>query len=133
MRQIFPEVFRIRNSVWLYWAVLILTVPTNWLLASAAAAVFHEIGHYCAVLVLNGRIRTVEIGVFGTVMEAEGISGLREAICVLSGPAVSLLLILFIQRFPLLGLCGLIQGVFNLLPFYPLDGGRVLRCITRIQ
>lgn len=44
-----------------------------------------------------------------------------------AGPFCSLALGLCYPWLPKLALSGLIQGVFNLLPVFPLDGGRILR------
>ena len=53
----------------------------------------------------------------------------KQMICILAGPAGSLLLLLTAEYLPRLALCGLVQGLFNLMPLHPLDGGRALRCI----
>ena len=50
----------------------------------------------------------------------------RELLAVLAGPVGSLLLLGVHRWFPRLALCGLVQGLFNLLPVRPLDGGRAL-------
>lgn len=127
------SLIRTDERVWLFWAALLLLLPLNWLLAAATAACIHEAAHLAAVRLLGGRIRQIRLEPFGAVIEAEGIGGPQEALCALAGPLGSLLLVLVIHRVPLLGLCGLIQGVFNLLPVYPMDGGRtVLRLLEAV-
>ncbi len=123
--------FHMDERVYLHWALLLLVLPLKWLLAAAAAAAFHELCHGAAVYALGGQVRDLTIGPFGAVMAVEGISGYREALCALAGPLGSLFLLIGIRYFPMLGLCGLVQGCFNLLPVYPLDGGRILRVILR--
>ena len=123
---------RFDNRVWLLWAVLILLLPLNWLMAGTAAAIIHELFHVVAVRMLGGRICSVTIAPFGAVIETDGIDGLREALCALAGPLGSFCLTLCIRFFPMLGVCALVQGCFNLLPVYPLDGGRaMLRILER--
>ena len=123
------DLLRIENSVWILWAVWILLLPLKWVMAAAAAACIHEGFHIAAVCLAGGRINGICINPFGMVIETHGIHGGREAISALAGPLGSLLLLLLIRWYPQLSLCGLVQGIFNLLPIYPLDGGRALGCI----
>ena len=53
-----------------------------------------------------------------------------ELICALAGPGGSLLLGL--APIPELAVCGLIQGLFNLIPLMPMDGGRALGCLLEL-
>lgn len=117
---------RVDDKMWLLWAALLLLLPLRWFLSIILAAFIHELFHIAAVLLLGGKVHQLRLGAFGAVIEATGISGAREAFCAFAGPLGSFLLVLSIQRFPILGLCGLVQGAFNLLPVYPLDGGRAL-------
>jgi len=119
------------DRVWIIWALWILLIPARWLLGSAAAACVHEAGHILAVLLLGGNVQRIVIGPFGAKIHAEGVEGVREALCALAGPVGSFLCLLLIRTFPVFGLCALVQGCFNLLPVYPLDGGRALSCLLK--
>ena len=116
---------------WILGALLILVVPLNWLLAAATAAVFHELSHSAAILLLGGKIHGLKILPDGIRMETSPMAARQEILCSLAGPAGSLLLVLLGKHTPRIALCALVQGCYNLLPVYPLDGGRALRCLLR--
>ena len=57
--------------------------------------------------------------------------GLRqEFFCALTGPLGGLCLLPFLRWIPRIAICAGVQSLYNLLPVYPLDGGRALRCIV---
>ena len=112
------------------WALLILTLPMKFLMAAMLAAFFHEACHALAVWCLGGRILNMTITAGGMVMEVSELDVKGECLCALAGPAGSLMLA--VLPFPTLALCGLVQGLFNLIPIMPLDGGRVLGCILEL-
>ena len=112
------------------WAFLILTLPMKFLASALVAAIFHEICHALAVQLLGGRILAMTLGGGGMVMEVAGLDTKGECLCALAGPVGSLILV--VLPFPTLAFCGLCQGLFNLLPIMPLDGGRILGCILEM-
>lgn len=109
-------------------ALALLILPIRWLLGAVTAALFHELCHWTAIMLCGGSVSRFSIGSGGAVMAAENLSREKELVCALAGPAVGLLLLLVSKWLPVTALCALIQSAYNLLPIYPLDGGRVLRC-----
>lgn len=109
-------------------ALLLLTLPLKWLLAAVLAALLHELGHLAALYCLNIPVTSFRIGSFGASIETAPMTRRQEILCAAAGPAVSLSLLLLCRWLPRAAVCGAIQGIYNLIPIYPLDGSRVLKC-----
>ena len=90
------------------------------------AAALHEVFHVLALKICKFRLISVSLGVMGAKIETDAEKGLKSMICALAGPLAGFLLLLFVRKIPMIALCGLFQSAANLLPIYPLDGGRVL-------
>ena len=120
---------KIAPGFFLLGALAVLLLPLRWVMGVFLAALVHELSHYMAVVLCGGRILSVSLGGSCARIEASPMSSGREALCALAGPVGSFFMILIAEYFPEAGLCGLIQGAYNLLPLYPLDGGRILRCL----
>ena len=112
-------------------ALIILLVPFSWLGAMIAAAAFHESCHYFAIVLVTGRRTGIRLLSNSAKMPLPEMTPWQEAVCALAGPLGGLVLIPLYAMFPRLALCGLMQSLYNLLPIYPLDGGRLLRCVLR--
>lgn len=117
------------NAVWTFLAILIAALPLPWIFASICAAIVHEAGHYIAILLLTGERTQLFIQLFHSRLRMPDSSCKNELICAMSGPAAGIMLLLLQPVFPKLAFCALVQSAFNLLPIYPLDGGRTLQCL----
>ena len=114
------------------WSLVILLFPLSWIIAIVVAAFIHEMGHYIAVRCCGRKISKFKIGLTGALLETGDLSAGQEFLCTLAGPLAGLLPMLVMQWVPRVAFCALIQSLFNLLPIYPLDGGRCLRCLARL-
>jgi Zn-dependent protease/CBS domain-containing protein len=108
-----------------------------------ASVVLHELGHALVARKYDLPIRGITLFIFGGVAEMteEAKSAKAEFFVAIGGPVVSLVLALLFRGadafLPLpgavagvvayLGLINTVVLVFNLIPAFPLDGGRVLR------
>ena len=110
-------------------AAMILILPIQWLIAAVLAAMFHELCHGLTTILLGGKIESVTIGGRGAVMKATLLSAPKEIVASLAGPVGSLSLLLLAKWMPRTAICGLVHGIYNLIPLIPLDGGRILRGI----
>lgn len=122
----------VRTGAILTGALALLILPLSFLVSFVIAGAFHEVCHWLALQWAGISIYNIHIGPFGATMETEPMEAGREVLCTLAGPLGSFLLIPGYHIFPEIAICALIQGAFNLLPVYPLDGGRILRGILEI-
>ena len=126
-----PLSVKINPKGYILLAFLILTVPLGWITAGLLAATIHELCHILVIVLLKVPVFSIQVGIYGAKIHTAPLSPVQEFFCAAAGPAGSFLCLFLIRRWPVIGLCGLVQGIFNLLPIYPLDGGRMLRCILR--
>ena len=120
---------QINSCVFLIAALLILLLPLDWLAAAVIAAILHELFHILTLYALNGKVWKIEIHCSGCVLETGGLGAFRQFISILAGPIGSLSLLLLCHITPKIAICGLVHGVYNLIPVLPLDGGRLLRLL----
>lgn len=115
--------------VGLYAAMMLLLIPLRWIFAMILSASIHELGHLLCVRLCGGCIRNVDIGLRGLRIRSDPLPHRQALICIAGGPAANLLMVFYRRLFPRIAICAFFQMVYNLLPFYPLDGGRMLRLI----
>jgi Zn-dependent protease/CBS domain-containing protein len=126
-----------------YWVMGLITA-----LAFFGCILLHELGHAIVARARGMRIQGITLFLFGGVAEItdEPPSPLTEFLMAIAGPAVSIVLAVLFWLLALLGynmgwphpvviVCGYLAAInglviaFNLVPAFPLDGGRVLRSI----
>ncbi len=126
------------------------TTLTYWLVGFATALLFfasvlaHEMSHALVARRFGLKVDGITLFIFGgaTSIDSDSRTPREEALIAVAGPATSIMLGLVLiglsvavaqpQLAALLGWLGFINvllGIFNLIPGFPMDGGRVLRAI----
>ena len=130
----------ISKGFYILIAVVVLFDITEMFVLSVVCALLHEGGHLACIYLCKGKIENVKLTVYGASIELGKypiIPYRNEIIIAAAGPAVSLLAAVlfsyigkyaYIDKFFLISGINLLIGVLNLIPAYPLDGGRMLKC-----
>lgn len=120
---------QISNWFWILIPALLLMLPLRLVIAWFLAITLHETGHYIALRLCDVPIYYLTLTPFGAQMHTGELQGYREIVCALAGPLFALMFTVFSSFLPCTAVCILFQSIYNLLPIYPLDGGRVLRTV----
>jgi Zn-dependent protease len=103
------------------------------------SVLLHELGHSLMAATYGVSTRHITLYPFGGIaaIESEPNPGLEEFFIALAGPAVNFILagllapamLINLQVFSILVGLNLAMGIFNLIPAFPMDGGRILRSL----
>ncbi len=130
-----------RGSVLMLWVMAAITSILFFI-----SVLLHELGHSIVAQRYKLPVKSITLYIFGGISEitAEPPSPLPEFVIAFVGPLTSLLLAAFFYSVQLvfssyapifemakyLAYINLVLGLFNLIPGFPLDGGRVFRAIV---
>lgn len=136
----------IRLHISLLIAILVLTIFSGaGFLAVIILAVgifgsvaLHELGHAVVARAKGAFIHEIVLYPFGGAAKISNIPKrpVDEILVALAGPAVSLILAQLFRQWELTYFLGYLNGMlflFNVLPVFPMDGGRVLRAALTIK
>ena len=124
-------------SFFLLLCLVVLSGNIVFAAASAIFSIFHELAHERVARLLGYTPEKISSGLFGGILHIrEGfIKPLDELIIHLSGPFFNLVIAAILyggySYLPLsyiepIILANIVLGIFNLMPFYPLDGGKIV-------
>jgi len=130
----------------LFWVVMLLAIMTGQMvqvIVFFVVVLLHELGHFYAAKYFQWRIRGIELLPFGGIAHVDewgNTSPKAEMVVALAGPFVNLLLYLIAKGLGSYGwlpqewaaffmYCNVLVGGFNLLPIWPLDGGRIMHTL----
>ena len=138
-RRTFMKKYRISPLTLMLMAAFIVIDGTWFALYAVLCALWHEAWHLITLRLVGGYAREVSVRQYGISLETAGLGYKQEAAVALAGPAASLAAFLFfavVSRYFLfsettvfLAASNLAVLAVNILPVYPLDGGRALHCL----
>lgn len=130
---------KIHPLFWAYIILLIIMGQKTSVLVYFFCVVFHEFGHAFVAKKLGYKLNQTKLMPYGVCLNYDTVCffGLDEIYIALAGPITNLFLAIFIialwwlfpELYPLTQqfcYCNIVMVVFNMLPCYPLDGGRVI-------
>lgn len=125
-----------------------VAIGTASMLAMFASLIAHEVSHSLVARLFGLKVGGITLFIFGGVaeLETEPVSPKSEFWIAIAGPAMSFAIAggayvtanalagmavstVLVEIFNYLALVNLILGGFNLVPAFPLDGGRIMRAI----
>ena len=117
---------RITPGFVLLWILSLMIFPMKFVIAWIITVMIHELGHLLSIQLLGIQIHGITFEFTGIRIRTEPMIPLHEIITAAAGPAFGVVLILLSYHAPLIKGLAIIQTCCNMIPIYPIDGGRVV-------
>ena len=132
---------KINLQIFLFIIVFLLTHQIQIYVCIMAFTFIHELGHMIAGILLKLKPKSIKFMPFGISILFEDygyrkLISIKKIIIALAGPFTNILIIAISILFKLnkiIVFSNLLIALFNLLPIYPLDGGRILKEVLKIK
>ncbi len=136
---------KINLQIFLIVIILILTRQIQMYSFIMIFAFIHEIGHIIVGILLKLKVKLLQINPFGISVSFEDygykkLLEVKKIIIFLAGPITNFLIALVTYYLninfeikQMIIYSNIILGFFNLIPIYPLDGGKILKSFLRLK
>ena len=127
MRRKYLEV---QPGFWIVAVFAFVIIPAKWVIAWLIAVLVHELGHYIPMIIFRIPVYHIAVKLKGIYMHTASMTIGEEIAVAAGGLLFSLFLVLCSPWVPITACCAFFHLMFNLLPFFNFDGGRILwNCI----
>lgn len=123
-------VVRVSPAGLIFWSFLFFMLPEREAAALLVPVAVHEAGHLLSIKLLGFKIHSINLELTGLKIEYSRNESTAEELAVAAaGPlaGIGLWLLCDFTGAELMAGVSLLLSIFNLLPIYPLDGGRICR------
>ena len=121
------------NSFLFFLLIIVLTGNFNYFIAYFSLLIIHEFGHAITGIILGYKLIKIDFYPLGgvTILDLPiNISLSKEILILIMGPILQIIGYLLLKNtFPYIRLYHYTLLIFNLLPLYPLDGGKIINIL----
>ena len=122
----------ISSFAYILAAASLLLMPFRWMISFLLCAAVHEAAHILCAVCMGIKIERIQICAFGARIFTQPMTRCQEFLCAMAGPVAGLLPLFAHSLLPEAALISLLLSGYNLLPVYPADGSRMLRCALEV-